>query len=196
MAEDYNILNYWAERENPNKKIHYKDYDKPVHMAFLRKHLKGSSSVLDLGPGVGRLFEAYINIPRVEGYDISDTYKSRALNAAKILNINFNLTIEKKVGNLPYKDKEFDAAVATEVLLHQPLDRIDVVMSELIRVAKKVIVITWMESGHPVGPRSKHGHCFHYDYLEICKRNNWEIIYIEKYKTQAMFVYKDMEDNQ
>lgn len=182
----YDAVKYWNRRKNPNSSTI--GGDTPTHISFIKKNLKDVCSLLDFGPGVGRLLEAYAGISRIEGYDVSEIYKSELLEKAKQLNLNFSLIVEKKIGKLPYKDKEFDAAIATEVLLHQKPKYIELVMSELLRVAEKVIVITWMEEGVQFGSTSG-PHCFHHNYFDICSRNSWKVFVVEKYKKQTMFVY-------
>ena len=182
----YDTLKYWNRRKSPNSKDI--EVDTPTHLAFLKKHLDGAMFILDFGPGNGRLLEAYIGVNKVEGYDISSVYKECLLEKARRLKVNFNLTIGKNVETLPYKTDEFNVAVATEVLLHQKPEHINLVMLELARVSSKVVVISWMEDGVPFN--LERGHCFHYNYFELCEQNNLETIDFQKYKKQIMFVYR------
>jgi ubiquinone/menaquinone biosynthesis C-methylase UbiE len=182
----YDTLKYWNKRKSPNSKGI--ELDTPIHLSFLKKHLSGAVSVLDFGPGNGRLLEAYVGINEVEGYDISSIYKDRILEKATSLKVNFSLTIGKNVEKLHYKTDEFDAAVATEVLLHQKPEYINLIMLELARVSSKVVAISWMECGIPFN--IERGHCFHYNYFKLCEQNNLEIIDFQKYKKQIMFVYR------
>ncbi len=184
----YNNIEYWRDRQEPNAKnieVH-----EPVHLGFLKKHLTNVNSVLDCGPGIGRLFSAYKDVSKIDVYDISDTYKDRLLVKADSLELNIKFTLGNEVAYLPYPDDSFDAAVTTEVLLHLVPDDVLVRMSELVRVANKVIAIAWSEDI----PNKKSGiHCFNHNYVEICELYNYEILDLKRYGKQVMFVYRRLK---
>jgi hypothetical protein len=173
----YDEVAYWNERKNPSaKRI---DKSTPYHLEYIEEQLVGCDKVLECGPGVGRIFPAYKNIKILECFDITNQHRNTLVRAAQQYDFEFNLTTKKVVGELPYAYKEFDAAVVCEVLLHQRPENIIKVMSELIRVSKKVIAISWTDEHLP--PLTNSGeHCFNYIYPDICKENEWRIFNVKK----------------
>ncbi len=198
---EYDEYAYWNRRHHPTATdMPFETTQK--HIAYTKKHVAGAKRVLDFGPGIGRTFEAYIGTEFVQGIDISLLYDKRVKDAAKHLDLNFDLKYITlgDLDCLPYGDGEFDCAVASEVLLHLRPQNILKVMKELIRVAKKVIVISWMVD---VGiafetpaapPKSNINHCFHYNYPEICKSNGWVIRDMQRAERQIYFVYQRKEN--
>lgn len=184
----YDAVKYWSGRAVPNQPGI--DIDTSKHIEFLKKHIGSCKSILDFGPGTGRLFEAYVGSSCVEGYDVADRHKSELIRISNELGIKFRFTLAKGVGNMPYIDKQFDLSVAAEVLLHQKPGDIRVIMSELVRVSNKAIVITWMEDGALDG-RKIFPHCFHYNYIDICNECGWDMRDFTRYKRQIMFVYEE-----
>jgi SAM-dependent methyltransferase len=192
--EIYDEVHYWRNRVNPNSPSVGPDITKR-HIDYVSSHVKGLFRVLDFGPGVGRIFPAYNGVRFIEGFDISPTYKDRVIAASREHNLSFRLTISPKVGELPYGDKTFDAAVAVSVLLHQRPENIEKAMQELARVANKVVVVSMgygkkecdlpnVESDDP----SKF--CFRYNYESICSTCGWEIDNIVRFKKYIMFTYR------
>lgn len=191
----YNEIEYWSKREMPTSCSD--DYTKN-HLRFLSNNLVSVKKLLDVGPGIGRTFQAYSNVEIVEGYDISTNYESRVLEESRKYKFKFNLKIGTSISSLPYENNEFDSAIASEVLLHQRPENIIKIMSELDRVSKKVIIITYMEPNIPFQKINefkyrKKLHCFNYNYLEICKDNKWNIFDFQYYKKQVFFVYSSKE---
>ena len=153
--------------------------------------------ILDLGPGVGRIFPAYRRIKFVEGFDISPAYKDRVIAASREHNFIFRLTISPRISELPYGDKMFDAAVAVSVLLHQRPDNIIRVMTELARVANKVVVVTsnynkkkcdvpFTESKDPKK------FCFQYNYETICMDEGLEMENVVTFGKYICFTYRQI----
>lgn len=182
----YNEIEYWNKRQYPNNpnlggKISQKLVDENTerHINYVRKHVDGLNRILVLGPGIGRVFPAYNRVKFVEGFDISSLYKDRVIKEGKRYDFEFTLTIKKQVGLLPYKEKEFDASIAVMVLLHQRPVNIVKVMSELIRVSKKAIIISFHRKGKrfddPDIELKKSTHCYNYSYLDICKVQGWVV---------------------
>jgi hypothetical protein len=99
-----------------------------------------------------------------------------------------------EVGKLPYHKNQFDVAVAAEVLLHQRPENIRKVMRELVRVARKVVVISWGEdrvSFHTPGQVVEGpNHCFHYDYRGICEEEGWRVQDFQAIDRQVFFTYE------
>ena len=171
----YDEIEYWNKRENPNAK----NPDTEKHIKYVKENLKGCKNILDFGCGVGRIFPAYEKIDTVEGYDISSNYKSIIIEKSNEFDFKLNLTINKKIEDLPYNNNEFDASVAVSILLHQRPKNILKIMSELYRVSKKVIIISWFDPVLKFNDHNKNidskNYCYHYNYYEICKEFNWNI---------------------
>lgn len=195
QTKDYSEFEYWNKRTYPTDPNMEMETNKR-HIDYIRKHVVGSKSVLDFGPGIGRTFEAYEGIPYVEGCDISRLYENTAKKVAKEVGFDFKLIHLdlSEVGKLPYRKKQFDVAVASEVLLHQRPENILKVMRELVRVARKVVVISWGEDRVPFripGDASEGpNHCFHYDYRRICQDEYWAVKDFQAVDRQVYFVYE------
>lgn len=95
-------------------------------------------SILDVGAGEGftlaRLSREKIG-KKLEGIE----YTKEAIDLGKKLHPEF-LIKQGNIYDLPYKDNSFDLVISTEVLEH--LDNPKVGLRELIRVAKKYILLT------------------------------------------------------
>lgn len=174
----YDPLAYWNARRNPNSATPEMTRD---HIEYVRRHVSDCRRIIDLGPGVGRIFPAYEGLESVEGYDISTAYRERALDAAGRHSFQFRLRIEDHIGNLPYEDDRFDAAVSVSVLLHQTPDRVVDLMRELARVARKVVIVSLFDAERPYDAVAKRHaprpqYCFNYDYFGICEANAWTVI--------------------
>jgi len=178
----YDVIKYWNEREDPNNPSN------PLHdhSTYVYKNLEECKSILDFGPGIGRMFPAFADCDDVIGYDISFKYVERIHYEASLYPFEFTLMIENEISELPFKDGQFDAVVCVSVLLHQTKDKIESIMSELCRVGKKVIVISFYNPKKEIKEGDTY---FHYDYPEICERNGWNIIEMEIRKRQIYFVY-------
>ena len=200
-TNDYQEDVYWNKRAFPTDPTMLPEKTQE-HIEYIRKQLKSMDErILDFGPGIGRTFEAYKSVYSVDAVDVSMIYTDRVKAEAAKYDFNFNLqyTTVKKIQEegLPFGDKVFDVAVASEVFLHQRPEHIIKIMTELARVAKKVVVISWMvqeakipymELGQEVHGRN---HCFHYHYPALCEALGMSInneVYTEN---QIYFTYKE-----
>jgi len=177
----YDEYKYWSTRLYPTSRdAEYID----ANLEYISKCVLGAERLLDFGPGIGRTFSAYQGVGYVEGYDISTIYKERAIERASKLGLTFVLTINTSGDPtyIPYDDKWFDVVIASDTLLHQKPENIVFIMKELIRISKKVVVIT--ATGISSSP-----HCFYHDYLEICRAQKWTMHTIEYFKEQIFFCY-------
>ena len=177
----FNEYKYWNTRLHPTSQD---DEYTDTHLKYISKHILGAERLLDFGPGIGRTLSAYKGIGYVEGYDVSTRYKKYALKRASELGLPFIYTINTSgdLTYIPYEDKWFDVVVACTVLLHQKPENIIFVMKELIRISKKVIVITWMGV-------TTASYSFSHDYFEICKEQGWIMSNIKYFKSQIFFCY-------
>jgi FkbM family methyltransferase len=190
----YNIVEYWNKRDNPcSTKI---DEITMNHINFLKTNITGCKTVMDFGPGYGRLFEVYKNVDKVVCVDVTEKHKEKLNKQSKKYCFDFEFLCKTDIlSKFKYKDKHFDAVVTSEVLFHQTPNVIEKIMKELLRISQKVVVITLMnlnknfDSYGSYKPSNKY--CFNYDYYQICKRNNWNIRNEERVGNQLMFVYSD-----
>ncbi|WP_132032357.1 class I SAM-dependent methyltransferase [Aquabacter spiritensis] len=185
-SETYNPAEYWNMREHPNTAA---APDINVHdRQFITPILEEAKSVLELGPGVGRLFPLYKNVPRVATVDLSRNYADRAKDAA--LNVGISVEafyLDTPLAPLPFMAGEFDVGIAAHVLMHVPFENIEHSMSELARVCKQVRVISvvhrfWPKKGTRFDPK---WHCFNHDYEAICKSLNLQFGDYEKFSEGA-----------
>lgn len=189
----YNIVEYWNERNDPCSKSIAELT--PVHTKYLSKHIIGCDKILDFGPGYGRLFSIYEN-KDITAIDVTEQHKENLIKEAAKQNNKLTFICNKtKVNKIEFEDKHFDVAVVSEVLLHQPPQEIISLMKELLRVSKKVIIITYMnvkEKYENINNKVfDRRYCFNYNYYEICKLNDWVLYGEERFRNQLMFIYSD-----
>lgn len=190
----YDEIKFWNNKKWPNAKLPQEMVEK-YPLNYLNKNIKEAKSILDFGPGVGRMFPAFKNAFSVEAYDISSKWEKEIKKEANDYNFSFNLYIDPNpiLGKTPYKDKQFDACVVMSVLMHQRPQHIETIMKELIRVSKKVIVGTYMDENRKFSKTEQDKKKYNHDYKSICKNNNWVIENKEYGSTKAFiyFVYHD-----
>jgi len=197
--KEYEEIEYWNKREYPHSsRLGVPPLGELNDFSFIKKHLGGCDNALDFGPGVGRTFSAYDSLKRLECFDITNKHLPVLKNVAKGYDFKLNFTLGTEVGVTPYGDKEFEAAIASQVLLHQRFDNINKVMLELLRVADKVIVISWRDQLKPdsyssggYGGHCLGDHCFNHNYLEICSNNGWLVSDVKYRPINIYFVYSE-----
>jgi len=182
----YDEVEEWNNRKkHPNAKVSQEQLKK-YSFKYIGEYIGNSKKILDFGPGVGRMFPLFKKSDFVQGYDISDKWINEVKNEVKKYDFKFDMIIEKEIKELPFKDKSFDIAVVMSVFLHQQPKNIEFVMSELVRVSKKVAVGTFFDSNKrfgKVGPIK-----FNHNYPKIIKENNWKMSEINYGSTKA-FIY-------
>jgi len=193
----YKPFDFWNKLNNPNKAITKENKDsiellRITHINYISKNIKNDKLILDYGCGVGRTIDCYNNNHQIVGVDISLIYKDRIIEKANSLGLHFGW-IHVSDNKIPFDDNYFDAAVCTQVLMHTKPDDILVIMNELKRVSKKVIVSS-KEIGNKhnsyIGKNRKFkGHRYRYDYEKLCKKYRFNIFNIERYKKNIMFCY-------
>jgi len=178
----YDEVKYWNERPLGDGWAKSDIHDKQIEFTK-RQFVRSNLGILDFGAGSGRMFEAFGKAIFVEAYDVSALRREQLERQAEKYDFDTHITIEESMKPLNYPDNFFDYAIAAEVLLHQSHEHIIRVMSELVRVSKKVIAFTWYEPDKKFENLStgekgfRYGsatHCFHYDYPKICRDNNWQ----------------------
>lgn len=192
--KEYNVVEYWNERDNPCSNTIDKLTN--AHTNYLKQHVKGCKYVMDFGSGYGRLFSIYENGTNVTGVDVTEQYLVDLMENSLKNGINFSFLHKPDImSEFHFPDKFFDAVVASEVLFHQTPTTVEFMMKELLRVSKKVIVITYMNKKEKYdklkGNFDKSRYCFNYNYYNIMKKYKWYISNEERVRNQIMFVYKD-----
>ena len=188
--KDYDVYRYWNKRIEPASAP--EDYTRET-INYIEKHLDDCKYILDFGAGIGRTFPAYNNIDKVIACDISTLYSERILEESKKYPFEFELNIINFMDKLPYEDKQFDAVVCSTVLLHQMPDDLVFIMSELVRVGKKVIVISKYDVNLPFDEiwqpvENKRRYNFNYDYYKICRECKFTMKDPVQYKRNLFFV--------
>jgi ubiquinone/menaquinone biosynthesis C-methylase UbiE len=172
IGEKYIPEKYWKDRSIPNSSV--TESISKVHRDFLVKNLHGKHRIFELGPGDGRLFKLYSN-KNLDTLDLSENHF--ALLQAKAIQFNINLSqsyYNNAMAAFPFDNKQFEIAVASQVLIHIPFSFIDHTINELLRVSQSLIIISgktdkWPKCESEVHP---HSHCFLHDYLSILQRKN------------------------
>ena len=176
MSEKYDPTEHWNTREHPNTAEN--PGISPVEYDFLGPLLSQANSLLELGPGVGRLFPLYKLVAQFSTLDLSTNYTDRAQSAADAAGIRVQANfIKGPLDPFPFDDNTFDMGIASHVLMHIPFENIEHSMSELARCCKKVAVITvlerqWPRKGTSFDPR---WHCFAHDYEALCRELGCEM---------------------
>ncbi|KAA8976806.1 class I SAM-dependent methyltransferase [Halospina sp. K52047b] len=165
--KNYNPKEYWNQRTDPNNEKGNEQERVAFDRDYIDRQVRGSSSVLELGPGVGRTFDAYNKGVNVSALDISENYKEQLVEEAtkRSLGISF-CCLDRADSSFPYSDKKFPVGVASQVLLHIPPANIKHTISELVRTCEKVVIITFYEHS-PERKNKKAKHVFNHDYIKI-----------------------------
>lgn len=142
---------YWVE-DFPQKK-HYRkfDYNDPTHekrfqylVNILAKYFK-FKTILDVGCGMGHVLRSFLKLRyAAKGTEISkDAIKYYMPDLKKR-----RIVVEAGIEKLPFRDNQFDLVFSSDVMEHIPKFGIEQSISELIRVAKKYLVLT-INLDHP-----------------------------------------------
>lgn len=169
VPDIYEPVRYWQEREHPN--TDKRPGISQEHADFFRREAVGAASVVEMGPGIGRLFPLYKGFERIDTVDLSTNYQAQATAAAEAAGISVNPHyLEAALQRYPFDDQTFDLGIASFVLLHVPFENIRATMAELARTCRKVLV---MDGEDPRWPASENerlpsSHCFRHDHDAIC----------------------------
>lgn len=172
----YDPVEYWNKREHPNTLA-----DPGVSAAqasCVSKFLGNAESILEIGPGVGRLFPLYAKLKNVNTVDISRNYSERLRRVAQALGIPFYENfLDSPTDTFPFSDRAFDCGIASFVFLHIPFETIPHTMAEMARVCKRVLILTGVSEEWPKSPseRKPTSHCFNHDYLALCEEVGCEV---------------------
>lgn len=169
VPEHYDPVTYWNEREHPNTAPN--PGVSAEHARFFRRHIGGHASLLELGPGVGRLFPLYSGLPEVATLDLTRRYEPQVAAAAQTLGLSVQQNfLDDPLAPFPFADGRFDVGVSSFVFIHVPFENIRHSMSELARVARHVVAFVGDDPAWPKTPaaRKPSTHCFGHDYDALC----------------------------
>lgn len=170
-AGSYDPKSYWNAREHPNTLAD--PGISPLESGFIAPRIAGAASLLEMGPGVGRLFPLYRGVPRVDTLDLSTNYRTRAGDAARRAGITVtDHYIDDPLAEFPFADGAFDVGIACHVLMHVPFANIAHTMRQIARTCRKVVVVSAYNRNWPL-PGTDHRpdwHCFTHDYAALCER--------------------------
>lgn len=164
--KEYDPKAYWGKRVNPNAPAGEKADRVRFDIAYIRQMLGDAKRVLDLGPGVGRLFGAYRPDQRIETLDISTLYREQIVQKANEhdLNVSQHL-LDEPLDRFPFEDDAFEAGVVFQVFLHQPPEIFSRQFAEMLRVCPRFVVATGCSANTPRAPDNRAKHVFAHDYL-------------------------------
>lgn len=142
---------YWVE-DFPHKK-HYREfgYNDPTHekrFRYLTRVLTSYfkfKSILDVGCGMGHVIRNLLKFGyKVKGVDVSkDAIKYYMPDLAKK-----DIVLQTSIEKMPFKNNQFDVVFCSDVMEHIPKFDIKDSVKELVRVAKRYLVLT-INLDHP-----------------------------------------------
>lgn len=163
----YDPVEYWNHRSDPNNEFGRDPARVEFDTAYIADGIGDSDPVLELGPGVGRTFEAYAAGRRVTAVDLSRRYSEQLKEVAGSLDITLTqVHLARETDAYPFEDGAFPVGVASQVLLHVPPSAIEHTIAELMRVCAKVVVVTMYRHGSTTAGGGSH--VFNHDYFRLC----------------------------
>jgi len=172
VPEKYEPVEYWNTRTQPNTVAN--PGLNPAHIDFFNKHIPAGSRILEMGPGIGRLFPLYAAArdATFTTIDVADQHRA-TLNAAAAAQ---GLTVRQHhIRNAddpyPFDDRTFDVTVSSFVLLHVPFEYIRQTMLEMARVSARVIVFDANVDSRAKteAERKPSTHVFGHNHEALCK---------------------------
>ncbi len=169
----YNPKLYWEERGK-----HFTHSERIDELQFLESIISilppVPASILDVGSGDGRVYSHLkkANIIDKHNYKMCDFADSFRINCFK----NTGVMPDKWDGEkIRYKDNEFDRVISFCVMLHVPMDKIDIFLKEHIGVSKNILFIaTWHEKDVIYNVED---YCVPHDYYNLFANNKLGILY-------------------
>lgn len=177
VTDKYDPIEYWNARPHPNTRTNPGVRDN--HARYLSKHLAEADEILEIGPGVGRLFGLYSHLKAVHTVDISRLYKERLRQAAKDNDVTLvDHYLDDPKSDLPFSAGQFSKGIASFVFLHVPFENIRHTMSEMARTCAEVVIISGVDEKWPKTEAEKKpsSHCFNHDYEKICAEIGCEVV--------------------
>lgn len=166
----YEPRSYWPERAKKFGRIYASGHDPRPHtwtdQAAIFRALRDfqPERILDAGCGDGRMFPFLLEAREVVACDPCEEMLAHARKTGYVETHGYELVkIDRYDGTLPFEDSEFDLAISVSVLLHVLPADIEFAISELVRVARRVLVITYYENRE----QALAEHNFKHDYPKI-----------------------------
>jgi ubiquinone/menaquinone biosynthesis C-methylase UbiE len=173
------VEDYWLERgkkcfAEPKKWGFF--YQREVHkeeqmlMGLLKTF--GFDSILEVGCGYGRVTKLVLrNFPKVKKMKAIDISPHQIQNARRYVTdkrVVFDLGNVKDMEELKWKDDEnYDLVIAVSVLMHIPLEEIELAIKNMVEISNKHIVnIDWFRPTIAI----QEGYCFAHDYTRLYKK--------------------------
>jgi len=190
MSSEYKPLEYWSKRMEPSSAD---EVYTNAHCAFLRKYIRPESLVLDYGPGIGRVFQAYHAGQRVIGIDISPLYVSRVIDAAKRRDLIYDHILTYTHSRIPtyLNGYWFDCIVFSEVLLHVPYAAFRTLLRQAQSIARRVLIITWESKDTP---QNLAPHCFNHKYMEVFEEQGVKVTDCVPFRDQTFYALETVAD--
>ena len=163
----YNPRKYWSNRSDPNS--YETNNNKKIlseEKSFIREEILNLKNVCVIGPGDGRIIDAYSN-KQITFIDITENYKQKLLRKfteTGNLGSNFSFFVVENINNLSdFDDNQFDVLICSHVLLHVRKEDIVSTIKELSRISKKIVGISLFKPY-----KTSASHVFVHDYEKIC----------------------------
>ena len=124
---------------------------------FVRGYIfnKGYRIVLDVGAGICEDYYGFLELGGLVHYEAVD-FTKKFVEACKITGIHVQLA---QVDNLPFPEMIFDVSYCRHVLEHLPY--YEDALTEMIRVAKKEVIVTFFLPPHDEDDRMLFGNGLH-----------------------------------
>ena len=168
----YDPARYWASRADPN--VAEPDPERAAHdRDFIARALTGAATIFELGPGTGRTFAAYRAGQSVTTRDITDRHKDRLADLARARGITLTQTrAPDPLSSFDASDQSFDAAICIQVFLHMPPPAFDHAISELSRIARRLVIVSGYHATFAQAGARLPAHVFSHDYIAALNRLN------------------------
>jgi hypothetical protein len=171
VPENYNPVDYWNTRDQPNTEKN--PGVSPAHASYFNRNVPPGMRILEVGPGIGRLFPLYRDALNGEfsTIDIASQHRAAVEAAADAQGLRVHQTfVTLADASYPFADNAFDIGVSSYVFIHVPFEFIRHSMLELTRVASRVIIYAsdnpaWAQSEADRKPST---HCFNHNYPALC----------------------------
>lgn len=153
----YDAMEYWQAR---GKDYHTDEWPDELDLIteFMTEH--DITSALEVGPGEGRIYNHLQPGFEFVMVDIVDSFRDKCQKLTGIRPDKWDGV------TLPYQNERFDCVLSVSVLLHVPSKDIRQHVSELVRVARRFVIICTYDTGTDYDI-SGAGHCFSHDYLKL-----------------------------
>lgn len=159
----YDPYRYWNARKDPNRPGAAPDW----LIARIAGFVEGAETVFELGPGVGRTFEAYRAGQHIVTLDLSRLYgpavQQRAADRGLTVSQHYLESVE---AGFPFPDAAFDTGICVQVLMHVPPRHVGHTLGELARICRRTLVVSSLNPAW----EGRVAHCFNHDYEALCRQ--------------------------